>query len=195
MLEHQKKYFVIIVCVVICIIPTFFGLFTDLLFIRLVNTMILSLIIIGGVLLFILGKTFERYFYNHETLELMRHHDLISVLINKNNNLVLLVFFPLTMIMEEFIFRYYAIGILFYAFNLEFYQCIFISSIIFSLYHIHFWFKFKNQRITIFYMGHSLLLGLLNGYILLTLGLFFCILVHYLLAFTLYINIARKISN
>lgn len=192
--EFNIKHFLILVCVIFCIIPPLFGIFIKLIVISQFNVLILSLIIIGLILLYLMGKAFEKYGYNQETLKLMSQHDLISALLNKNNNMVLFFFFPLTMVMEEFLFRFYSIGILYIVINLGSLESILMSSLIFSLYHLHFWFKFKNWRITIIFIIFSFFLGLLNGFVLLTIGLPFCILIHYLLALILYLNISKKVK-
>lgn len=195
MSEFKVKYPIIITCVILCIIPLFFGVFINLMFFSKFGVLFASIIIIGIVLLFFLGIAIGKYAYNEESLKIMGEHDLISALIKKNNYWVLFFIFPLTMVMEEFIFRYYSIGILHFIINLGSLESIVISSIIFALYHLHFWFKLKNKRITIIYISYSFFLGLLNGFVLLTIGLIFCILIHYLLAFILYYNISKKIKR
>ena len=192
--EFNIKHYLILISVIFCMIPPFFGTFIKLIVISQFNMLILSLIIIGLILLYLMGKTFEKYGYNPETLKLMSQHDLVSALLNKNNKMVLFFFFPLTMVMEEFLFRFYSIGILYIFINLGSLESILVSSLIFSLYHLHFWFKFKNRRITIIFIIFSFFLGLLNGFVLLTIGLPFCVLIHYLLAFILYLNISKKVK-
>ncbi|MEJ2295181.1 MAG: CPBP family glutamic-type intramembrane protease, partial [Candidatus Lokiarchaeota archaeon] len=152
MSEIKYKYLIIIICVIICIIPLYFGVFIDLMFFNQFNVLIVSVIIIGTLLLFFLGIIIDKYAYNEETLKIMGEHGLISALIKKDNNWVIFFIFPLTMVMEEFIFRYYSIGTLHFIINLGTLESIIISSIIFALYHLHFWFKLKNQRITIIYI-------------------------------------------
>jgi len=195
MLEHQKKYSTIIFCVFVGIIPIFFGLFSDLLLIKNYDFIQLAIIIISGILLYTLGRVSEKFLFNHEILKILKDHDLIAALVNNNDKIIPLVMFPLTMIMEEFIFRFYAIGILLYLLKLEPSQSILISSIIFSLYHLHFWFRFKSRIIGIYFLVFSFLLGLLCGYILINLGLLFCILTHTALAYVLYYNISQKIKK
>ncbi len=192
--EFNIKHYLVLVSVIFCMIPPFFGIFIKLIIISQFNVLILSLIIIGLIILYLMGKAFEKYGNTQDTLKLMSHHDLISALLNKNNKVVLFFFFPLTMVMEEFLFRFYSIGILYIVINLGPLESILMSSLIFSVYHLHFWFKFKNRRITIIFIIFSFFLGLLNGFVLLTIGLPFCILIHYLLAFILYLNISKKIE-
>jgi len=136
---------------------------------------------------------FEKFGYDDNSIELMKQHDVIDALINNKNKVVLWVFFPLTIIMEELIFRYYSMGLLLNQFDLDQISAILISSIIFSFYHFHFWFKMKNFRILLIYLGFSFFLGLFSAYILLNLGIFFCILVHYTLAFKLYVDLSKKV--
>lgn len=193
--QFENKHYIIIVCVIFCIIPIFFRVYTKFLGISQLNLQIILFTISSIIILYLIGKLIEKYAYTDDLLNTISNHDLISALILRNNNWVLFFFFPLTMVMEEFIFRYYSIGILQNVANLGILESIGISSLIFSLYHIHFWFKFKNLRITSIFISYSFLLGLINAYILLTLGLPFCILIHYFLAFISYFNLANKIKN
>jgi membrane protease YdiL (CAAX protease family) len=133
-------------------------------------------------------------FRDEKSKELMKQHDVVKALINGNDRIVLLVFLPLTMIMEEFIFRYYLIGILLNELKLGLILAVLISSVIFSLYHLHIWFKFKNLKILISYLISSFLLAIYNGYLLITLGIFVCIIVHTILVFILYYNLYKKLS-
>jgi len=193
--DLKNKHYLIIICIILCIIPLFFGINVKYLLVSQFNLPILAYIISCILFLYLLGKIIEKYAYTTKLLEIIAHHDLISALIRKNDNWVLFFFFPLTMVMEEFIFRFYSIGILRNAINLEIIESIIVSSLIFSLYHVHFWFKFKSLRITIIFIGYSFFLGLINGFVLITLGLTFCILIHYLLAFTSYFNLSKKIKK
>jgi len=122
----------------------------------------------------------------------MKQHDVIDSLIENKNKSVLIIFFLLTMVMEELIFRYYVIGFLLLQLRLEVFWGLVISSVIFSLYHIHTWFSYKNVRITMIYIGYSFFMGLFLGYTLLTVGIFPCILIHSSLAFMMYFSIYKK---
>lgn len=122
----------------------------------------------------------------------MRKHDVTNALINGNNRIVILVFFPLTMIMEELIFRYYLVGFLINSLNLEIVSVLFISSLIFSLYHIHTWFSFKNLTLLLINLLFPFLMGIYLGFVLLNFGIIACILIHSILAFSLYYSIYRR---
>ena len=136
----------------------------------------------------------EILMYSEKSKELMKQHDVVEALLDGNDLLVLLVFFPLTMIMEEFIFRYYLIGFLINQLKIDILPVILISSVVFSLYHIHIWFKFKNFKILVAYLISSFFLGIYNGYILLSLGIFACIIAHSFLVFLLYYSLYKKLS-
>ncbi|MBD3214343.1 MAG: CPBP family intramembrane metalloprotease [Candidatus Lokiarchaeota archaeon] len=101
--------------------------------------------------------------------------------------------FLITMVMEELIFRFYSIGLLLIFIN-EF-VAILISSFIFSLYHIHIWYTFRNKRLLIIYLFFSFLLGLLNGFLLIQFGIIFCIIIHYGLTFIFYWSIYKKYKS
>lgn len=177
---------------IILVIPIFFGIYIEFLLVRDLSLFVILIIFFSSLLLLLFGKFIVIYGYDDESLDLMSGHDVINALINKNNQTVLWIFFPLTIVMEELIFRYFLIGLLYIQLGLEVILVIFISSLVFSLYHIHFWFTFKNLRIVLIYITYSFLLGLLASYILLTLGIIPCILVHYALAFYTYYDIYRR---
>ena len=190
----SKKYLFITLAVIILIFPLFFGIYTEFLIINDFTLFILAYLLIGFVFLLVLGKVMEYFMYKGANKEIMKHHDVINALLNKNGKIILLVFFPLTMIMEEFIFRYYLMGLLLFQLKLGLILAILISSLVFSLYHLHIWFKFKNLKILISYLISSFLLAIYNGYLLITLGIFACIIVHTILVFILYYNLYKKLS-
>ena len=190
----SKKYLFITLAVIILIFPLFFGIYTEFLIINDFTLFILAYLVIGFVFLLVLGKVMEHFMYKGANKEIMKHHDVINALLNKNGKIILLVFFPLTMIMEEFIFRYYLMGLLLFQLKLGLILVILISSVFFSLYHLHIWFKFKNLKILISYLISSFLLAIYNGYLLITLGIFACIIVHTILVFILYYNLYKKLS-
>ena len=193
-LELSKKNLTITFVVIILIVPLFFDIYTEFLFINDFSIFNLAYLLIGFVLLLVLGKVMEVFMYKGVSKEVMKNHDVINALLNKDGKIILLFFFPLTMIMEEFIFRYYLIGYLINQLKLEILLVILISSIIFSLYHIHIWFRFKDFKIFVVYLIFSLFLGIYNGYILLSLGIFACIITHSILVFLLYYNLYKKLS-
>jgi len=193
-LKHSGKYLTITVAVIVLIIPIFFGVYIDFLIVSELSFGVMLFLLIGFIILLVLGKVMEIFMYNERSKELMEQHDVIEALLNGNSRIVLLVFFPLTMIMEELIFRYYLIGLLLNQLKLSSISVIIVSSIIFSIYHLHIWFRFKDIKILISYLISSFLLGIYNAFILLTLGIFACILVHAVLVFILYYNLHKKLS-
>ena len=193
-MELSKKYLTITFTVILLIVPLFFDIYTELLIVNDFSLFILAYVLIGFVFLLILGKAMEFFMYKGVSKESMKQHDVINALLNKDGKIILFVFFPLTMIMEEFIFRYYLIGFLINQLKLEIFSVLLISSVIFSLYHIHIWFRFKDFNIFVAYLISSLFLGIYNGYILLSLGIFACIIIHSILVFLLYYNLYKKLS-
>lgn len=189
-----KKYLAIISTVIVLLIPIFYGIYADFLTVSEISLEILLLLLIGFVLLLALGKVMELFLYGKKSKEKMKQHDVIRALLNEEGKIVLLVFFPLTMIMEELIFRYYLIGFLLNHLNLELISTIMISSLIFSLYHVHTWFRFKDLKILISNLLFSFLLGIYNAYLLFTVGIFACIVVHFSLVFVIYYNLYKKLS-
>ena len=170
----------------------FLGLYLEYFIIVELEWLVIKIAISGLLILIFLCKIIEVFGYNQKTVEVMKEHDVIFSLINKNNKLILWIFFPIIIITEELIFRYYSIGFLVSSLKLDSIKAILISSLIFSLYHIHTWFRYKNLKIFLFYLGFPFLLGLYTGFIFLKLGLISCILVHYIVAFFSYYSIYRR---
>lgn len=189
---NQIKYLIISLITCLLIIPIFFGFYNKFLFGRGINLAFVILMIILVITILFFAKIVEIYCYDEKTVNLMRFHDVICVLITKRNKAILWIFFPLTMVMEELIFRYYLISFIVFQLKSEDVFAIIVSSIIFALYHVHFLLKFRNARIVLIFVGFSFLLGLLNGFILLTIGLIPCILVHYSIAFLMYYSFYRR---
>ena len=193
-MKFGVKYLAITVVAILLIIPIFFGIYIDFLFVSEFSLGIIIFLLIGFVFLLGFGKMMEILMYSEKSKELMKQHDVVKALLNGNDISVLLVFFPLTMIMEEFIFRYYLIGILLFELKLGLFLAILISSLIFSMYHLHIWFKFKNLKILISYLISSFLIAIYNACLLITLGMFACIIAHSILVFILYYNLYKKLS-
>ena len=193
-MELSKKYLAITIVVFILIIPLFFNIYTDFLIINELNLYNLAHLLIGFVVLLVFGKIMNHIMFKGTSKELMKQHDVVKALMNKDGRTILFIFFPLTMIMEELTFRYYLIGFLLNPLKLEILSAILISSVIFSLYHIHIWFRFKNFKIFVVYLMYSLFIGIYNGFILLSLGIFTCIFTHSILVFISYYNLYKKLS-
>jgi len=173
----------------------FFGVYIEHLFVKELNFYSILFLLSGLLILLFIGKLIENFVFDIKKIELMKNHDVTNALISNNNRIVIWVFFPLTMIMEELIFRYYLIGFLFYSIKLEVISVIFISSFLFSMYHIHTWFSYKSVPILLINLSFPFLLGLFNGYVFLTLGIIPCIIVHFTVAFLLYYNIYVKYTK
>jgi hypothetical protein len=194
-LKILKKYIFIVILDFLLFIPIFFDIFVERLFINDFSLERGLVLLIGIITLIIIGLLTVIFGYEVISMELMKNHDVVSALIHKNNKPVKILFFPLTMVMEEFIFRYYLIGIFIDILNRDHFWGILMSSITFSFYHFHIWFGFRNVRITCIYMVYSFLLGLYLGFVLLTIGFIFCVLIHYLLVFFLYLNLSKNITK
>ena len=191
-MEKIRKYTILTTLCIILIIPIFFGIYSEYLYVRKLNLFVILILLLGMLMLLLIGKLIGIYGYDNESIENMRKHDVIEALINKTNKLRLWLFFPIIMVIEELIFRYYCIGFLINQVDVDVIMAIIISSLVFSLFHIHIWFSFKNLRILLINLGYSFLIGLFNGYTFITLGLFPCIGIHYALAIYLYYIIYRK---
>jgi hypothetical protein len=170
----------------------FFGVFLDYFTIRELNWFIIFIFIIGISVLLFLGKIVETFGYNNKNVEVIRKQDVVNALILQDNRIIIWIFFPIIIVIEELVFRYYIIGILVDLLNLESIIAIFISSLAFSLFHIHIWFRYKNLTILLINIGYPFLMGIYIGYIFLKLGIIPCILIHYIIALSLYYNIYRR---
>ena len=194
-MRHIQKYLIIIILDVILLIPIYFGLFTRYLLIKEFNFSILLTLIISIIFFIAFSLIIQKYGYDKSTISLMVNHDVTATFLGNGNKLILLVFFPLTMLMEELIFRYYLIGFMDTILHLDAIAIILISSLIFSVYHLHFWFRFKNVRLTMIFIIGSFVMGIFLSFILMTLGLIFCVVVHFTLALLMYYNLANKIKK
>ncbi|UCC20593.1 MAG: CPBP family intramembrane metalloprotease [Promethearchaeota archaeon] len=185
-----RKYIILSCLLITLIIPMFFGFFIEYFRIIELNWCVFLIFIIGLLILLFLGKIIEVFGYNDKNIEVIKKQDVISAFINKDNKLIIWLFFPIIIVIEELIFRYYLIGFLIQ--TLESVLVIFISSIAFSLFHIHIWFRYKNLKILLINLGYPFLMGLYSGYIFLKLGIIHCILVHYVIALSMYYGIYRR---
>jgi len=149
-------------------------------------------LLIGFLTLLLIGKLIEIYGYNEGNIKSLEKHDVMNAFIKNNNKLVVWLFFPMIMIIEELIFRYYLLGFSINQLNLEEVPAIYFASLIFSIFHIHTWFSYKNKLILSVNLVYSFLLGLFNGYIFLSLGIFPCIIIHYVLVFYLYYRLNKR---
>lgn len=187
-----RKYTILGLLCIILIIPMFFGIYLEYLIIRELNLYVIFNLILGLIAFLFIDKLIAVYGYDIESFEAIKTQDVINAMISKKNRSIIWIFLPMIMIIEELIFRFYIIGFLLNQRGLNVISAILISSIIFSLFHIHIWFRFKNLRILLINLGNSFLLGLFNGYVLLTLGLIPCILIHFALVLIMYYNIYKR---
>ncbi|MFX1313045.1 MAG: type II CAAX prenyl endopeptidase Rce1 family protein [Promethearchaeota archaeon] len=191
-MNKVKKYTLITIIFILLIIPLFFGVFIEYFIVCNLNLEVVLILIIGVLLLLILSKLIEICCYNDKNIEIMKNHDVVNAFINKDNQIIVWLFFPITMIFEELVFRYYLIGFLIILLELSPFQVILLSSLSFSLYHLHTWFSVKNLKLRLINLIIPFILGLFNGYLFLKLGLIPCIGIHYFIALFLYYNIYRR---
>lgn len=188
-MELNRKYLIIFIIVIVSIIPIIFGYNKNYIFIPFFDLFVISYIFVGILAIFLFGRVIISEIYDETSISQMKDHDLINAFSYQHKKSVLIVFFSMTMMMEELIFRFYAILILLELLYQSYLLVILLSSIIFALYHLHFWFRFKNFRIFISYFILSFFLGLLNGFIFIYYGLLFCFIVHFGLAFEMYYHL------
>ncbi len=191
-MEKIRKYTLISITFFILIVPIFLGIYQEYFFIREFDVNVVSILIFGFIIFLIIGKIIEVYAYNDDRIGVIKKQDIISAFISKKNLVFIWVFFPIIMIIEELIFRFYIIAILINQVELEALVAVFISSLVFSLFHIHTWFSYKSLRILLVNLIFSFLLGLYNGYIFLTMGIIPCFIIHYIIVLNLYYNLYKR---
>ena len=147
------------------------------------------LLFLGILVFLLLGELLTIFFFKKESLKELENHVMIKAF-NQNDRKILLILFPLTMLMEELIFRLYSLWFL--SLYLETLASILISSIIFGCYHFHFLKVFNNISLVLLFVGYSFLLGLYLAYIFLNFGFLACFLLHYSIIFFTYLEIYRK---
>ncbi|MFX0041947.1 MAG: type II CAAX prenyl endopeptidase Rce1 family protein [Candidatus Hodarchaeota archaeon] len=191
-MEKLRKYTLILIIFIILIVPIFLGIYKEYLFIREFNGYTILILIFGFITFLIIGKLIEIYVYNEDNIGVIKKQDIINAFISKKNQIVIWIFFPIIMIIEELIFRFYIIATLINQIEVKALIAVLISSIIFSLFHIHTWFSYRNLRILLVNLIFPFFLGLFNGYIFLTLGIIPCIVIHYILVLNLYYNLYKR---
>ncbi|MBN1217045.1 MAG: CPBP family intramembrane metalloprotease [Candidatus Lokiarchaeota archaeon] len=175
--------------ILILLIPLFFGFNIKFLFFNKIQAFQIFFIGILLTFLLVLGFLIVRYVFTIRDYEIMKKHEIINGFMSNSIKLVTISFL-LTMIMEELIFRFYILGFL--IINLNLLIAMTTSSLIFSLYHIHIFFYFKNLKILALYIGYSFFIGFLNSYILIYLGFFCCVIIHFLIVYLLYYDLFRN---
>jgi membrane protease YdiL (CAAX protease family) len=191
-LEKLRKYTLITIIFIILIVPIFLGFYQEYLFIRELNEYIILILVFGFITFLIIGKLIEIYVYTVDNIGVIKKQDIINAFISKKNQIFIWIFFPIIMIIEELVFRFYMIAIIINQIKVEALVAVFISSIIFSLFHIHTWFSYRSSRILLVNLIFPFLLGLFNGYIFLTLGIIPCIVIHYIIVLNLYYNLYKR---
>ena len=191
-MDKIRKYALIVIIFIILIVPMFLGYYWEYFFIREFDVYVVLILIFGFIIFFIMGKLIEIYAYNDNRIEVLKKQDIINAFISKKNLVVIWIFFPIIMIIEELIFRFYIIAILINQVELKALVAVFISSLVFSLFHIHTWFSYRSIRILLVNLIFPFLLGLYNGYIFLTMGIIPCVIIHYIIVLNLYYNLYKR---
>jgi len=191
-LIKARKYVIITTIFIILTIPMYFGVYLEYFNIRDLNWLIIVIAVSGFFILLILDKILVIFVYNRKMIEDIGKNDVIKAFIDGNSKEIIWFYFPIIIITEELIFRYYTIGFFDYTLELEPVVAIFLSSFFFSKYHIHIWFRYKNLIFLLVNLGYPFLLGLYTGYIFLHIGIIPCILIHFFLALYAYYSIYRQ---
>ncbi len=191
-IKTHTKDVIIIIVVFILFIPLFYGYNLKKIINLTFSFNSFAILALGLFFLFLLWRFIFSTLLDQKSISQMENHDLVDAFIKKNRKWTKWLIFPLTMLMEELIFRFYAISVIIDLIKLNPFIAVIISSFIFAAYHIHFWIRFKNFRIFIAFFILSFFLGLLNGYAFISFGLLICFIIHYGMAFELYFYLYRK---
>ncbi|MFX1344540.1 MAG: type II CAAX prenyl endopeptidase Rce1 family protein, partial [Promethearchaeota archaeon] len=149
-----RKYVIIIITFIILTIPMYFGVYIEYFNIRDLNWLIIVITVFGFFILFILDKILVTFVYNRKVLEDIGENDVIKAFIDGYSKEIIWLYFPIIIITEELFFRYYTIGFFDYTLEFEPVIAIFLSSLFFSIYHIHIWFRYKNLIILLVNLGY-----------------------------------------
>lgn len=191
-MDKIRKYALIVIIFIILIVPMFLGYYWEYFFIREFDVYVVLILIFGFIIFLTISKLIEIYVYNDNRNEVLKKQDIINAFISKKNLVVIWIFFPIIMIIEELIFRFYIIAIFINQVELKALVAVFISSLVFSLFHIHTWFSYRSIRILLVNLIFPFLLGLYNGYIFLTMGIIPCVIIHYIIVLNLYYNLYKR---
>ncbi|TXT62854.1 MAG: putative CAAX amino terminal protease self-immunity [Promethearchaeota archaeon] len=181
--NSNLDYIIKVIVVLLLLIPFIFGYNIKYLFATSFTLFKLGIILFGIIFLAVVGYYLIPTLFTSYHLEKMKEHEVIMAFLKKDYD-VLYKGFLFSMILEELIFRFY-IGTTLIQY-IDVILILIISGIIFSFYHFHIWFGFKNVRILGAYLFFSFLLGIFNMYVLFELGLIFCIILHYLIVLMCY---------
>ena len=136
-MQKTRKYTILGILCGSLIIPILFGIYIEYLFIRELNTTVIVVLVLGLIGFLLIGKLITDYGYNITSFGAIKTQDVLNALINRKNKAIIWIFLPMIILIEELIFRYYMIGFLLNQVELDVISAILISSIIFSLFHIH----------------------------------------------------------
>jgi membrane protease YdiL (CAAX protease family) len=185
----QKKHLAKLITTFLLLIPLVLGVHQEFLFVTEIDHLIIIVIISGILLLIGLGKLIEIFGFNNELMKAMKKHEILKAFAERNIQ-ILFIWFPITIIMEEFLFRYYLAG--FFFLHFEYFLALSVASLLFGLYHIHIWFYFKNAKLSLIFVLFSTMLGVVLNLMLYYLGIFFCFALHYCLVLWIYRNIYKR---
>ena len=128
----MKKFTITTILTIFLVIPIFFGVYTEFFLAGELELYVILSLLLGFFLLLLIGWVINSFSFNETDIELMRNQNVVKALIN-DNNINLWFFFPITMIMEELIFRYYILSFLALTLQIEIVMSILISSLAFSI--------------------------------------------------------------
>lgn len=213
---NENKYKII--GIILLAIPIFFGLneryiFSFEFFFSTISVgkisfaifmfLFLSFIFIAGT--YLIFFIFD-LFYSKE-ISVIEKHPIVKIYAERdkfaNIKLKNILSFILSMIFEEILFRQYTLGFLlnFWGFKLSnspksllflnYFIPIILSSVIFSIYHIHIYFSTKSIQLMGLFMLGSFSLGIILGAVFIYTDIFFTIILHGLSVYIFYVLIAK----
>jgi hypothetical protein len=219
--EFVKYNYTKIIGILACLTPILFGFNYD--YIQNIFSFLQS-VLVGELIAFLIfifflvivaicvGYFLFFAFYYVKPLEMkkMSLHPMISRFddkqFNSNKTSQIMGGFILSMILEELLFRFYILGswlkITFFVNPLTLDYSIIpqniipiiITSMIFSIYHIHIYFSTQSKSITIVFIIASFFLGIILNIVFLFIGVLGSFLIHWISVYFIYKLIANHLS-
>ena len=100
-----RKYVILGLLLIALLIPMFFGIYIKYLFITEVNSSVIFILFFGLLIFLLLNKLIAVYSYNNKSFQAIKEQDVINAFMSRNNKVIIWIFLPMIMAIEELIFR------------------------------------------------------------------------------------------
>ena len=150
----------------------------------------IAIVLVTYIGLVALGISLSTFIMRDSMIKMKNH--IVVKAIREKNRVDLWIIFPVTMVFEELLFRLVLLEILYAYFGLL--TTVLIGTIIFSLYHLH-TLAFKDINITLAFVILAIILGVVLNLLFYYFGLIFCIFIHWISVFLIFLYIENKIKR